>query len=277
MQLCITQYSLTKLYEQGATSDELFAFCREIGLEYVDILDYERYWGGDFDGEIARIPALLEEHGLKLAAFATNTAFTKDAPAEREKNVKIALRALDHCEQLGASKMRIFGGYAAATDDLDVKCDHVVSSIKQFIGVAESKGITLVIENHGGMPGTAEEVIRVIEEVGSENLRALVDIGNFLVAGQDTLEGTRKLAHLCEHVHAKDFKLLPEPPREGSRARSAMKPTVIGEGDVKVVECLKALKDGGYDGFISIEFEAFDMDSREGIRRSVKYIENVMP
>ncbi len=277
MQLCITQYCFNKLYEQGATSDEVFAFCKELGLDYVEILDYDRFWNNDFEKEIVGIPDLLEKHGLKMAAFSTNTMFTGEDAAEREENVKMALRALDHCEELGAKMMRIFGGYAAKDDDLVMKREWVVSSIKQFVGVAEEKGITLAIENHGGMPGTAEEVIEVIQGVGSDNLRAAIDIGNFLIAGQDSLEGTQKLAHLCTHVHAKDFKLLQDPPKEGSRAKAALKSTVIGEGDVKVAECLKALRDAGYDGFISVEFEAFDVDSREGIRRSVKFVENVMP
>ncbi len=34
--------------------------------------------------------------------------------------------------------------------------------------------------------------------------------------------------------------------------------TVIGHGDVPVVNCITALKKAGYDGYVSIEFEGME-------------------
>ena len=56
-------------------------------------------------------------------------------------------------------------------------------------------------------------------------------------------------------------------PGEGfflSRGGNFLRGTIIGHGDVPVLQCLRALKRTGYDGYLSIEFEGME-DCIQGI------------
>jgi sugar phosphate isomerase/epimerase len=43
-----------------------------------------------------------------------------------------------------------------------------------------------------------------------------------------------------------------------SRGGTPLRGAIVGHGNVDVPACLKALKAGGYDGYISIEFEGME-------------------
>ena len=54
--------------------------------------------------------------------------------------------------------------------------------------------------------------------------------------------------------------------------------TIIGHGDVPVVQCLRALKGAGYDGYLAIEFEGMEdcmMGIQIGLNNLKKYVAEV--
>ena len=78
-------------------------------------------------------------------------------------------------------------------------------------------GLRLAIENHGDL--RAEDLLEVIERVGSPNLGVTLDNVNLIRVGDDMIEGTRMLASRTLLVQLKDHPPTPRPARDG-RARS---------------------------------------------------------
>lgn len=84
-------------------------------------------------------------------------------------------------------------------------------------------------------------------------------MGNFLCVDENPLTAVSRVATYAIHAHAKDMLFfdgtVPRFSMASTRGGNYFKGTVIGEGNVPVLACLRALKKAKYDGFLSIEYE----------------------
>ena len=142
----------------------------------------------------------------------------------------------------------------------------ITDALGTVVKEAEKQGVVLALENHGGIPCTGEEQVKVIESIGSRYLRATVDVGNYMSCGQDGHVGTAAAARYAAYVHLKDYKR----GKDGS-----LQACTVGAGDVDRLKCLTALKAAAYTGFVALEFEG-EGDERKGVSDSVAFMKQVM-
>ncbi len=133
---------------------------------------------------------------------------------------------------------------------------------------AKSKGVTLAIETG---PEKAKILLQFIEDTKG-GVGVNLDPANFtMVTGQDAVEAVYILKDHIVHTHLKDGRMLDknQDPTDvyhafaigGVDALNACEGFIelpIGEGDVDWDNYIKALKEIGYDGFLTIEREAGD-------------------
>ncbi len=275
MKVACCHYSFHRSVGEGKMSiTEFVRACKELDCDGVD---FHQRLSGDPETALPEIEKALKEIDIELSGFSLSNNFTGDDRAEQIEKVK---KGIELAAKMGAKHSRIFGGHLASNDPEELKKDMglVIEAVKEVVPVAEKHGIILCIENHGGVPGRGEEVVEVIEKVGSPNFKATVDLGNFLGAEQQAIDGTKLTAKYAGYVHVKDMKILPLDSEEGhkpARAEWKTKSTVQGEGDVDLTGCLKVLKEAGYDGWLALEFEA-PGDEREGVRKSIEVIRSCM-
>lgn len=286
MKLGVTMYSFNRSARAGNIDVKGFIqFCGTLGIQGVDLLEY--YWR-DKDAEMHAVPGWLRQAGLEMPAFAIGNNFAHDSAELREQQIEAVKRGIDTAAALEVRYLRIFGGSvkvdptgrhhdpkwgvsaSALPKDLTHEqiLDMIVECLKPCARYAEQKKIVLAIENHGGVPGTSQQVINVIKAVNSPYLRALLDFGNFLQLEQDPLEAIRDLVPYTVHAHFKDVKKVP-PGTPDSFApvhgNFALLGCLLGEGDVDVRGGIQILRAGGYDGYLTLEFEA-PSDERDGVR-----------
>jgi sugar phosphate isomerase/epimerase len=121
-----------------------------------------------------------------------------------------------------------------------------------------------MVENHGFFCQDSERVEMLVNGVNHENFGLLIDMGNFLCADEDPAKAAGRLAPYAFHVHAKDFHTKPGTgPNPGrgwfqSRGGNYLRGSIIGHGDVPVVQCINIIRKSGYSGNISIEFEGME-------------------
>ena len=107
--------------------------------------------------------------------------------------------------------------------------------------------------------------------VADSNFGVLIDIGNFCCVDENSANAVGRLAPFAKHVHAKDFHIKSGNglnPGEGffkSRGGNYLRGSIIGHGDIPVYQCINILKDKGYDGWISVEFEGLE-NCEKGIK-----------
>ncbi len=128
---------------------------------------------------------------------------------------------------------------------------------------AADKGVKTMVENHGHFVQDSDRCEALMKAVNHPNFGALVDVGNFVCADDDPVRAVTRMAPYAFHVHAKDFHLKPETADPGrgwgrSRGGNLHRGAIVGHGNVDVPACVRALKDAGYNEFLSIEFEGME-------------------
>ncbi|MBE7078387.1 MAG: sugar phosphate isomerase/epimerase [Clostridiales bacterium] len=148
---------------------------------------------------------------------------------------------------------------------------------------AKEKGVTLAIETG---PEKAKTLLAFVQDTKG-GVGVNLDPANFtMVTGQDAVEAVYLLKDYIVHTHVKDGKMLDknQNPTDvyhafavgGVDALNACKGFAelpIGEGDVDWDNYLKALKEIGYDGFLTIERECGE-DPAADITAATKFIKN---
>ena len=122
---------------------------------------------------------------------------------------------------------------------------------------------------------------KLIQAVNEKDFGALVDIGNFLCADEECAHAVARLAPYAKHAHAKDFYVkdrLEDPSCKGwfkSRGGRQLCGAVFGKGQVPVQKCVEALRAGGYDGYLNLEFEGLE-DPMLGVTEGMARLKNTV-
>ncbi len=275
MKRAITIYSVNNCFEEEKMDISGFLkFASEAGAEAIDV---GYYWKDEAE-EIRKLPEWLKKYSLKLGAYICRNDFNSAEPADIERQCNIVRHAIDNASLLGIKFVRVFiTWFIFEKTYWDIK-PWLIPVLENLTAYAENRGVVLAIENHGYIGNASDELLDVLKEVSSENLRILLDFGNFLLVGEDPLDGVRALAPFTVHVHIKDFRILPPdgPPQElFTKDGRYLVPTVVGEGDLDIEGSLRILKEAGYDGYLSIECEA-PGDARANTLSSLRTLDKLL-
>jgi sugar phosphate isomerase/epimerase len=252
MKLGMTMYSFNRYARQGKIDVPGFIrWAADAGLESVDLLAY--YWKNESD-EPEEARALIDDLGLELAAYAVGNNFVQADKAKFQAQVDVVRRGIEMAHRLGAPVMRIFGGHAPDMPQPDA-FKLAAEGIALVVDEAEDAGVVLAVENHGGVPGTSEEVVELLQEIDSPWVRACVDVGNFITANDDPLEAVSRTVGYAVHVHVKDMKRIEE--EDGKISWQRCTP---GQGDIDYPTVLRLLARNNYAGSLAIEAEGPEDD-----------------
>ncbi|QDT69222.1 D-tagatose 3-epimerase [Planctomycetes bacterium MalM25] len=123
---------------------------------------------------------------------------------------------------------------------LEEATDHAVSVLKPAVRRCEERRVTLALEPLGPAEGdflnTAAEGMALMERIDSPACRLHLDIKAMASEAEPIVEVVRANAAHTAHFHANDPNLLGP-----------------GMGEVDFPPILKALKETGYDGWVSVE------------------------
>ena len=256
LKTCITNYSFARSLRAGTMNVEQFCdFCGREGFDGVELISY--FWK-DKEAELKALPGWLRRNKITLAGYGTRSNFLSKDPGEVEQSFANIRSAIEDSRRIGAKTCRVFGGSKLEGWTVDAAHKQVVESFQKLMPQAEKEGVCLVIENHGGFPATADEVVAVIKGVNSPCFASLLDTGNFLSAGDDPLAAAKTLMPYVRHVHVKDLLKFPAGSPRGhkcARADYNLDSCVVGDGVVPNREIFAALKAAGWNGFLSIEAE----------------------
>jgi L-ribulose-5-phosphate 3-epimerase len=241
---------------------------RELELDGVEILHVQME--SENSNYIKSLKSLALSLGLDIYCLATHQNFVKPSRKQREKEVEHTKRCLEIAYKLGAPAIRLNSGrwgtiksfdelmankgrepsIPGYTDDDAFKW--VVESIEECLPVAENLGVVMALENHWGLTATPEGVVRIIEAVNSKWLKALMDTGNFI---EDTYDSLRKIAPYTILVHVKTYY--------GGG--------VWYELNIDYSKVFNILREAGYKGYLSIEFEGKE-DAASGVYKTRKML-----
>jgi len=80
----------------------------------------------------------------------------------------------------------------------------VAAKLHRLGKMAADKGLTVIVENHGGLMATSDDCRRLLEAVGRPNVKLNYDAANFLhYGGEDALAALRNVRDLLAFTHLK--------------------------------------------------------------------------
>lgn len=261
----------------GVSSYSFKNYVLKMGCDYLNICNLAKGLG--FDGiEFVELDSgalksnadpcttaiMLKDHcakiGLDIIAYTVGANLLAD---DKEEELRRAKERIDVAVLLGAPIFRHDVCYSLPEKEgytYENAIDEIVPFIKELTEYAAERGIKTCTENHGYIFQHPKRLEKLIDTVGHPNYGWLCDIGNFLCVDADVKESVAVAALYTIHVHAKDFLWKPQTEARpqgyfGTSGGCHLKGTVLGEGIVPVEESVNILKNSGYDGWVSLEFE----------------------
>lgn len=258
----IRQLSATTFpYRDEPLETALSAFAG-IGFKKVDLLGRAPHFSPDpAELDLPALKAQVESHGLRVANLASYCGnFVEGDDAEKEAELGRLQRTIDAAVFLGARSIRVFRG-GELDDARNVPL--IAPWFRRAADYAEEKQIGMGIENHGGGISNDPAVFhQLCETVGSSYFGMLYDPCNCHTHGGNYREMLTVMRDYLIHVHLKD----------GTAEPRSHQTTMLGEGDIDFPWVLAQLRDIGYTGDITVEYEHIHIPPAEGLKTWLTYL-----
>jgi sugar phosphate isomerase/epimerase len=256
MKLSVSMWSVVHPVRAGTMDMHGFIdFAASQNVDGVELLDY--FWA-DKEVQLPQIKKQIADAGLELAVYSVGNDFFQPDRKVWEKQMADLLQGIDTANALEVGLMRVFSGNHKEGYTLSDGMEWIIEGLNDGAEYARQHGVVLALENHGLMAGRSDQVREIIERVNSPSLRANLDTGNFLLVGEDPTDAAHALSDLVALVHLKDFAKAPE----GQTAHVykgldgvPYTGAVVGEGQVDLPHIVSILREAGYDGWLSLEYE----------------------
>ncbi|MBO5850757.1 MAG: sugar phosphate isomerase/epimerase [Clostridia bacterium] len=227
---------------------------------------------------------ILSDNGLVVSALCGDVGgHGFEIEADNAKKIEKSKKIVDLAVEFNAKAVTTHIG-VIPSDENSEKFNVMLSALTELGLYAKEKGVTFAIETG---PEDAETLLKFVSKTKG-GVGVNLDPANFvMVTGQDPVEAVYMLKDYIVHTHLKDGKMLiktdpkiiydyfAEGGIEALNVADFFIETPVGEGDVDFVKYIKALKDIGYNGFLTIERET-GADPSADILKAKAYIENLI-
>lgn len=209
----------------------------------------------------------LEIIGLHWLLAGTEGFYLTDPdPLVIDKTAQYFIQLTDLCADFGGHLM-VLG--SPQQRNLLPGIDHeqameiAAGLLSQVLPRLEERNVVLAIEPLGPEEGdflnTAESAVQLIRKLNSSHVRLHLDVKAMSTESSPIPDIIRENADYLHHFHAND------PNRKGP-----------GMGDVQFEPILQALKDVGYDGWLSVEVFDYSPGPEVLASDSIRYLNEVM-
>ena len=250
------KYSGHTMGTPGKDIYEVIKLFKEIGYDGIEVriakdgqIDSESIT----DKEVMKISEAAKAEGMEFSCL---TSYYKDfAPPARDEVIKNLKRVIDIAAMLDCKLIRVYGGDEPFTRNdiwFNDFWSYTVSGIREVAKYAAPLGVSIVVETHiSSLTMSVRDTVHLIDDINMNNVGMLFDYAFVELAGvENGADAVRRAAKYIKHVHVKDWKLESKSPLKKESC-------LMGEGTVKWAEVLEALKEIGYTGYVSDEYEKF--------------------
>ena len=267
MKICVSSYSFNKLMASGELNQlSVIARAKELGFDGIEFSGISPHDGTSQEKYAQKLKAEADRLDMPITNFVFGADLINGTDGRTpEGEVEYVKSMVDVGVILGVPSIRHDVLYSLGDyEDFDAVIPMLSGSVRQITAYAAGKGIRTSVENHGFICQDPDRCVALYKAVNHPNFGLLCDIGNFLCVDAEPATAVAMVAPYAIFAHAKDFcvKSGDQPdPGKGffkSRGGNCLKGTIVGHGNVPVVQCLQNLKDAGYDGYLSLEFEGME-------------------
>jgi inosose dehydratase len=193
-----------------------------------------------------RFLKLVTDHGLEMPAVAAQTDMVAREPDLAAANWKRLTDAVDLATEwaVGGAPPAVDTTVGGASGEWDALKGLLFERMGALVRYGEERGVVIAAEPHvANMLDSVERVLELLDAVGSPFLKLNFDISHFNVQGVPYEVSCAALGPHTVHTHVKSER--------GTAPDHEF--LIPGEAPFEWVGYLHAMRDAGYDGFITPE------------------------
>ncbi|MFC5449808.1 hydroxypyruvate isomerase family protein [Paenibacillus aestuarii] len=203
--------------------------------------------------DVTEVLELQEKYKMRVACLGGTTGFASGGerpvltrPEDREWLVEDVQKAIGYAQMTSSPYLVFVPGNLNPDWSLERHREEALQSFAAVVPYLEKAGVTAVLEplnskvDHPGIYcDTFSEAARLIEQIGSPNVKILYDIYHMQMMGEQLVDSIETHHSLIGHYHA---------------ARVPGRNEPLG-GDESLQAALQAIEKTGYEGFIGLEYK----------------------
>ena len=256
-----------------------FELIRRTGFDYADLTDnhngatlgteYGFSASISLDSHPATIRDMVGEFNLTLTSVCAHANLLDPSSPDRYGTAEI-IKAIKLAHFLGIKQVittegdpkTVFGHNLTDGERIFI----IREKLHEPIRWADEFGIELLLEPHGVVTDSLDDMSRLLDALGHEQTVGVnLDTGNLWLGGGEPLDFIRKFGSRIKHVHWKDM------PGEWSAKRGTlygcgMGLIPLGDGVVGIEAVVKELLASGFDGPTTLEVAGEDAVQRSAER-----------
>lgn len=205
----------------------------------------------------------VKDNGLVFSALCADFGLHFN---EKDTNEEGILRTMKMMDLALDFDTRVITTHIGRVPD-DENCEeyyNIVKTIERLGKYGDKIGVSFATETG---PEMAIKLRGILEKADTNSAKVNLDPANFVMcAGQDPVEAVHILKDYIVHTHAKDGVKL---------SATDYQEYPLGQGGVPFPEYIAALKEVGYDGFLTIEREA-GATRFQDIKNAVAFLTDIL-
>lgn len=189
-------------------------------------------------------------------------------PNYRAVRIDHTMRSLTLARELGAKCITTEpGGPLAPGQSWSAGLKLFVEMLKPVVEHAEKEGVLLLIEPEPGLlVETADQFLELMRHIDSPAVGLNFDIGHSYCVGDDPAATIPRVAKYIRHFHLEDIA--------ATRVHHHLVP---GEGAIDFAATFRAIRQIGYDGWVTIELYPYVDDPDAAARTALERVRPLIP
>jgi len=238
------KYSFMTFSCPKLTLDEVLSLAKSTGYDGVEPRLVSKHGHGietDISAEARKeIKSKFEDSGIAACCVATSCRYAD--PANAQQMVDETLRSIDLAADIGAPRIRVFGGRMGEGLSREEAIQVVAGALRSVADHAGQRGVAVCMETHDDWCDP-KNVAAVMEQVDHPAIRVNWDIMHPVRTANTTIDKSfQTLKPWIEHLHVHD----------GSKETGKLAP--IGEGFIDHKRAIELLLTISYGGYLSGEW-----------------------
>lgn len=282
------KYSLFTVSVPDMTPEQALSKMKELGYDGVDwrvtdipddpeILKEEpSYWRNNLctidietiDKKAEEIKALTDRYGICIHALATYLKCSDSG--DRIERCMAAAKAM------GCGRIRVNAPSYDGKLTYGELFEEATAGFKQVEELAKKHGVKAAFEMHmRTITPSASAAYRLASQFDPNYIGVIYDTGNVIYEGFEEYKMAFEiLGPYLDQIHVKNAKWVKEPVDGKEKYLPTWAPFAEGHADFE--RCFRALKEVGYDGFITFEDFSSADSSEEKLKNDINYMKRLV-
>lgn len=186
-------------------------------------------------------------------------------PDRRKLRLQYTKACIDIAQAIGCRNISITSGMCLPGNPPQHAMRYFIDSLNEVMEYAERKCINIGIEYEPGLLiEKGDELLELMEVIGSKRLGANLDLGHAVVGGEDIGELLHKFVSRIWNIHLEDIH---------ERKHYHLIP---GQGTMNMPAIFNELRRIDYQGFVTIELYTYAHDDVNAATQAIQYLQPIV-